>query len=617
MPQGWNRVPTIGALMHREEFGLRLLTEAADDTAEVEAVLVLTGETPTGWSDAEPPDLRGTLVVLPLPAHHDPRVDTTVRRFGGTGAAGLVFAAEQVEARPPDLADALAASGPHRMACLFAARDPSRLGAAIVNALRDERRTLRSTDDLRELQREATRPDGVRRLLRRLAQRTDANVVLLDRAAEPLHAFPDVPRDVLDEMAADIERVSTGRVQAVATNTATGVAQVQSIGDDSAGGVLVVAAKEPFGPLTRQFIADAARLLELCWRAEDADRRQRRLNLAETHTREAVLHLLLVRNLPAARRVAGALGPPLPERMFVYVLECPAETRPAATTHFRRVLKDRAWVVPCPVYIRHLIVIASGTDDHEGPEVDDELRLYAGRTRDTYVGGSGIVALGDLSAGYVQAFHALAMARGDATRFSRFSPSGDLAALLRPRAQGWARDTLEPLLRYRPGRAQDPDAAELVATLRSWLSFHSGAARQLKIHRNTLAARLRHIEELLGRRLADLEHQSALDLALRILDSRGGGDPMPIDVLLDDPHVRHWADTQISPLRRAPDSLMKTLRVWLENDADLASTASALGISRQGSRKRLSRIEELLGRSLLRGPSARYDLWFAVRVNGS
>jgi PucR C-terminal helix-turn-helix domain len=56
------------------------------------------------------------------------------------------------------------------------------------------------------------------------------------------------------------------------------------------------------------------------------------------------------------------------------------------------------------------------------------------------------------------------------------------------------------------------------------------------------------------------------------------------------------------------------LRVWLGNDARLDATASALGISVPGARKRLTRIEETLGRSLLSGPSARYELWFAVRV---
>jgi DNA-binding PucR family transcriptional regulator len=60
---------------------------------------------------------------------------------------------------------------------------------------------------------------------------------------------------------------------------------------------------------------------------------------------------------------------------------------------------------------------------------------------------------------------------------------------------------------------------------------------------------------------------------------------------------------------------MNTLRVWLGKNARIEATASALGISVPGTRKRLTRIEEILERSLLSGPSARYDLWFALRVH--
>jgi sugar diacid utilization regulator len=108
-----------------------------------------------------------------------------------------------------------------------------------------------------------------------------------------------------------------------------------------------------------------------------------------------------------------------------------------------------------------------------------------------------------------------------------------------------------------------------------------------------------------------------LHLALRILDAPGGdGGPMTLEALLDDPEVRRWAGMQVTPLlKRDPELSMKTLRVWLDNDARLDATASALGISVPGTRKRLTRIEEILGRSLLSGPSARYELWFALRVH--
>ena len=293
----------------------------------------------------------------------------------------------------------------------------------------------------------------------------------------------------------------------------------------------------------------------------------------------------------------------------------PTDGRDRLVADCERASGGRAWIVRCPIYLGHVIVLAPVADETD--EVGDALRTYAGEVNGVDVGGSAAVALRELASGYAQAFHALAVARGSVEHYARFASKGDIAALLRPRGQEWARSMLEPLSGYQPQRAQDPDAVELTATLRSWLDFYGGAARQLKIHRNTLTARLRHIDQLLGQPLDDLETQSRLHLALRILDGPGGtGGPAALETLLDDPEVRRWAGMQVTPLlRRDPERFMNTLRVWLDNDARLDATASTLGISVPGTRKRLTRIEEILGRSLLSGPSARYEMWLAIRVH--
>lgn len=143
------------------------------------------------------------------------------------------------------------------------------------------------------------------------------------------------------------------------------------------------------------------------------------------------------------------------------------------------------------------------------------------------------------------------------------------------------------------------------------------AARQLKIHRNTLTARLRHIERLLGRDLNDLGTLSEPHLALRILDlppREGPGDPS-LDDLLGTPEVRQWAQARLAAL--ADPRLLETLRIWLDAGARLAGTAEALGISAPAVRKRLVRVEGLLARSLLNPPSARYDLMLAFRALGT
>ncbi|MEU7554204.1 helix-turn-helix domain-containing protein [Streptomyces sp. NPDC044571] len=89
-----------------------------------------------------------------------------------------------------------------------------------------------------------------------------------------------------------------------------------------------------------------------------------------------------------------------------------------------------------------------------------------------------------------------------------------------------------------------------------------------------------------------------------------------MDTVLRHPHLTAWARAHLAPLAGAgaPPGARETVRVWLRHDAQLAPTTAALGISVPGARKRLTRVEALLERSLLRSPSARHDLWPAQRA---
>jgi hypothetical protein len=609
-------VPTLMALADRPELGLRFLANGSAEAEQVESALIAADADLSGWADVELESLRRAVLILPVSQKLLPgQVEATVRCLGGVGAAGVVLAADPAGGSPYDVETLAASAHRHNIPLLTTADDSSRVWARIMAAIREEQAdgARHATGHLREMQREATGPDGLERLLRWLARRVGGRVVLLDRVGIPVHAFPEFPKDVLEQVAGDIERVATGEVRAAAVDLGSGVVHIQSIGGEK-GAILVVARAEQFSQPARTMIGDASRLLWLRWRVEDVSRRQRRLDRAETQVREAVLHLLMVGDLQAARRVAETLRPSLAEEIRVYVVECPTDARDRSVAYCDRVSGGQAWIVRCPVYSRHIIVLAPASQGAN--EMQDALRTYAARSIGIHVGGSDTVPLRELASAYEQAFHALAMARGLPGNYARFSPRGDLAALLRPTGYEWAKAILQPLSDYRCDRAQDPDAAELTATLRSWLDFYGGAARQLKIHRNTLSARLRHIQELLGRPLDNIETQSRLHLALRVLDGPGGaGGAATLDALLGSPEVRRWAGTQLAPLRsRDSELFLKTLRLWLDNDARLEPTASELGISVSGTRKRLIRIEEILQRSLLIGPSARYDIWLALKA---
>ncbi|WP_301373161.1 PucR family transcriptional regulator [Streptomyces xanthophaeus] len=385
---------------------------------------------------------------------------------------------------------------------------------------------------------------------------------------------------------------------------------------------LAAVLEQPHHPGAPAMLADAAVPLALVLRAEEAVRREERVRHAEVRTREAVLHLLMNGLLSTAHQIAGTLGPALPDPMRMYVVECPSGRRGEVSGLCRELTGGRAWIVHCPVYVRHLIVLAPAVPAPGSAAGDPLAGALVEAAPDCAVGVSGQTRLSEAPAAYTQAFHALAVARGRDERHARFGPGPELALAAHEAGAGWAGALLAPLHTYEPRRPQDPGGQELRATADAWLNFTSHATRLLKIHRNTLAARLRLIEGLLGLDLARLPDQAALSLALRLTPAAGRGsgpdpDPAPgLDEVLCDPRLTDWARGHLNGLSgpQAPPGARDTVRVWLAHDAQLGPAAAAMGVSVPGARKRLTRIEALLERSLLQSPSARYDLWLAHRA---
>ncbi|MEV7415925.1 helix-turn-helix domain-containing protein [Streptomyces sp. NPDC089919] len=375
----------------------------------------------------------------------------------------------------------------------------------------------------------------------------------------------------------------------------------------------------PYHPGAAGLLADAAVPLGLALYAEDAERRHERAAVAESRSREAVLHLLMNGRLSTAHQIAEALTPSLPDPFRMYVVECMAGQRESVTRLCAELTGGSAWIVRCPVYVRHLIVLVpAGSTGPDGP--DPLAEALVGVDRDCAAGISETVHLRDCPAAYAQAFHALAVARGRGDRYARFGAGPELALAAHRAGAAWAHALLAPLHGHQPRRAQDPGGQELRATAHAWINFTSHATRLLKIHRNTLATRLRLVESLLGLDLAALRDQSALSLALRLTprDAPAPAGPAApgLDAVLADPGVAGWAAAHLRPLTGpdAPPGAAGTLRAWLDHDAQLVPTAAALGISVPGARKRLTRLEVLLERSLLQSPSARHDLWLAHRA---
>ncbi|MFD7506850.1 helix-turn-helix domain-containing protein [Streptomyces sp. NPDC059850] len=482
-------------------------------------------------------------------------------------------------------------------------------------------------DDVLALARLSARRGAVRAMLGWLTRRTGGPALLVGADGSVLATADDPPppaslRRLAAEAAIALHR--RGAPSGVLGGGEARPVHLVSLGSaESRGPAPYLAIVAPTAPRCEVLLADASRTLGLCWRVEEAERARRRVESAEAHSREAVLHLLMVGSLPAAQRIAAALRPALPAVVQVYVIECPIDRRGEIAERIHDVGRGRAWVVPCPVRPNHLIaLVPSQRDGVVGADGEPLDRLIIRQEPECRVGVSAEIPLRDTPVGYEQAFHALAVARNAPQRSAGFGGHSDVTVLASPEGHAWAGELLGPCLEYAPTRRADPGPAELLGTLGSWLSFGSAASRHLKIHRNTLAARMRHLDGLLG---VDVSHslaaQSAAWLALRLHQAPRGtapaGHPATLDGLLSAPTAAVWARAQLRPLEQAKLTAgPETVRAWLRADARLPATASALGISLPGTRKRLVRAEDALGRSLLSAPSAKHELWLAMRALG-
>ncbi|MFE9701330.1 helix-turn-helix domain-containing protein [Streptomyces sp. NPDC006270] len=474
------------------------------------------------------------------------------------------------------------------------------------------------------------RTGGTAELLRWLAGRAEGWAGLVGPDGTVLHAASRTARAVVPDVAGLVAEgagaLTERGAQAYSLDTGAHTALLFPLSaGNPAAPVLVVVTPRPVVAGLATLLADVVQPLSLCRQAETLERKRRRVDLAESRGREAVLHLLMTGQLSIAQQVAGALRPRLPDPGRVCVVECSGDGRDEVARVCGEADGGRSWIVRCPVYVRHLILVMPAQEQGPGAAPTDE--SVAARVGDCVVGVSEPVPLADTATGYRQAFHALAVARELPSRHARFGVSPDPALVVGPAGRQWANDLLAPLLTYVPRRAQDPGSQELAATAASWLAFSSHATDHLKVHRNTLAARLKLIGELLGLDLHRLADQAALDLALRVRATPAPActpEPAPyaaatrsgtrdaagdLDAILCRPAVRDWAEQQLAPALGAEE----TLRTWLRCEGRLGPTAAELGISVPGARKRLVRLETVLQRSLLRPPSARYDLWLAVR----
>lgn len=367
-------------------------------------------------------------------------------------------------------------------------------------------KVVRTDEAQRALTAAAFGRQGTARVLRRLAQRLDAWVLLLDAAGEIEHAVPRQARQHLVELAGEIERIRSHRgPTSVTVAGRAGHAVLQPLRLRGRG-VLAVGRVGGFDPADHQIIGSAVAILTLLHASTATVERARR------DLRTALMRLTLAGEGAVARPIAADLWGPQPTPPLRVVV---VHGRAAALGDVADALEvTGSEHGPLSFGVVGGAVVAVAED--EGSAVA-WLTTLAGEHAGIFAGVSDPVV--DVADGERQAEQAAEAAQRDGVAVMRFAELGraGLLDLLRPaEAAAFAESVLAPLLRHDIGHR-----GELVRSLREWLAElgqWEPAAARLGVHRHTLRQRIRRIEELLGRRLDRPDARAELWFALQLLD---------------------------------------------------------------------------------------------------
>jgi purine catabolism regulator len=435
-----------------------------------------------------------------------------VDRLARAGVVGLGFGIGLVhDAVPMPLIQA--ASARHLPLIQVPERTPFfALSRAVWEVLAADRyaEVARTSRAHQELTRAAV-ASGAEGLVRRIAERLDGWVVLLDAAGSVKHAAPAGAARQGPWLAQELERLRDVANPVSATLSVDGdqiVVQSLRPGRRTCGFLAVGTAHRPTTE-QRNVLNAAVSLLTLMLAQATA------LRTAESRLRTTIFDLLTDGELERASRLADDLWgglPPEPVRLLLV----------AGRSSYRADLVE--------------IVDAAAAADGERVFVAD----VADRVAITYsacghlrnrilavarefdpltLGESAEAELGDLARAHHEAEQALdagVRAGRRYTSFADIAAAGLFALLATPQAHAFAESLLRPLI--------DHDAAgrgDLVRSLGAWLE-HSGhwdaAAAALGVHRHTLKHRMRRVEQLLGRDLGVAAVRMELWAGVRLLE---------------------------------------------------------------------------------------------------
>ncbi|WP_367326393.1 helix-turn-helix domain-containing protein [Streptomyces sp. HUAS ZL42] len=457
------------------------------------------------------------------------------------------------------------------------------------------------------------RPTGrdIRKVVDWLAQTLHATASLQDDTGTLLAGLPTR----LDhDLVADIV---TGRIASAAWDGQGQHLRLVRVGlpHGASAGVLAVARTTPFDRRASDVVTHTAAVLELLLRARETTATGRRLKRATADLRLAILQLLMVEDIVAARRVAAGLWPGLldTDTACVYVVESSPEDRDRLADECLVATEERALVVRCPAMDAHVIVVTPGASE------GTELRSLLERHPETFLGGSACQSLARTATAYGQAVSALAVARFRPDKAAVYAERTHPERLMDPSVlRTWTTRLLRPL-----DTLPHHTRAELLATTRLGLEFTAvSAAKVLGVSRNTVRARMERVEGLLRTDFSDLTVRAVVHLALNTqagLAEEAAADcdeTARLADLLAGSGVRSWARDLLTRLDSDARDLRRTLRTWIAAGGNAERAAQLLGVHAQTVREHVRGAEPVLERQLLAAGSDLYEVVLAHLVTG-
>ena len=504
---------TVRLLIDDGSFDIRLLSPTDDAALDRPLSWVHSSDLldPTPW--LEP----GNLLLTNGAQFPDPTDEREVvaycRRLRDRDVAGVGFATDVIHDRVPEVF-VRACLGLGLPVVEIANRAPFigiiRFVADIIAADRAARLSW-LLDAQRAVTRAGVRDDGLREILRALAQHLRTWVTLYDAAGARI-AVPGVPHTpgAIDEQVEREVRMLLARKTAASLLMPPPVAALlQTIGQSSRlRGVLAVGAREPLDPAEKDLVGTVVALASL------ALEQQRQLQASLRSIRTGIIEMLIADQPRHAQRVAETALGGLPSAPFI-VGVIPAASDAAG-------LLDELHVIEGDP---HRLFFAERGGDVVLLLGQDELEALGplAQRRQLAVGLAHHGPRDEVARSIRRARHAAQYAAAGAfVSYEDVAQRGLVGALRAHGGELVAESVLQPLDALPPSERR-----RLLTSARAWLDANGAwdpAARSLGIHRHTLRARMTELEALLAVDLSTFAGRAELWAALEFRE-RSGLDP--------------------------------------------------------------------------------------------